>query len=152
MIAASSTPLLGEQICFALYSASRSLTSRYRELLAPLGVTYPQYLVLLVLWENGTSTVSELGRRLALDSGTLSPLLRRLENAGLLSRSRRTDDERSVDVALTVAGSELRQLAAGIPQQVCASTGLDIVELQTLQAQIAVLAERVRASTLPAVT
>lgn len=152
MIAASSTPLLGEQFCFALYSASRSLTSRYRELLAPLGVTYPQYLVLLVLWENGTSTVSELGRRLALDSGTLSPLLRRLENAGLLSRSRRTDDERSVDVALTVAGSELRQLAAGIPQQICSSTGLDAVELQTLQAQIAVLAERVRASTLPAVT
>jgi DNA-binding MarR family transcriptional regulator len=152
VIAAAPTPLLGEQICFALYSASRSLTSRYRELLAPLGVTYPQYLVLLVLWENGTSTVSELGRRLVLDSGTLSPLLRRLETAGLLTRSRRADDERSVAVALTPAGSDLRRCAAGIPQQICASTGLDVGELLALQAQIATLAERVRASTLPAAT
>ncbi len=152
MIAAIATPLLGEQICFALYSASRSLTFRYRQLLAPLGITYPQYLVLLVLWEGGTSTLSELGRKLALDSGTLSPLLKRLETAGLLSRSRRPDDERSVAVALTTAGSDLRQLAAGIPERVCASTGLDVGELQALQAQIATLAERVRRSTLPAAT
>jgi MarR family transcriptional regulator, organic hydroperoxide resistance regulator len=143
---APAAPLLDEQICFALYSASRALTSRYREILEPLGLTYPQYLVLLVLWESGSISVSGLGARLQLDSGTLSPLLRRLEAAGLLTRTRRVGDERSVEVGLTPAGNDLRGRAAAIPELVCAATGLQPAEIRTLQAQIAALADHVRAS------
>jgi DNA-binding MarR family transcriptional regulator len=141
-----SAPMLDEQICFALYSASRALTARYRELLSPLGITYPQYLVLLVLWESDAITVSELGERLHLDSGTLSPLLRRLEAAGLVSRIRRSDDERSVDVTLTAAGDDLRMLAAGIPERVCAATGFDVTQIVALQHQVTSLAAHVRGS------
>lgn len=143
---APSAPKLDEQICFALYSASRALTARYRELLAPLGITYPQYLALLVLWESDAITVSELGHRLHLDSGTLSPLLRRLEGAGLVSRARRSDDERSVGVTLTPAGDDLRILAAGIPEQVCAATGFDVAAIGALQQQVNSLAAHVRGS------
>lgn len=140
----SDTPLLDEQICFALYSASRALTARYRDLLAPLGVTYPQYLVLLVLWQDGATSVSHLGRRLHLDSGTLSPLLRRLEQNGLLTRTRGSSDERAVEVALTERGSALREAAASIPEQVCAATGLDPDALFALRDQVAALAEHAR--------
>jgi DNA-binding MarR family transcriptional regulator len=143
---AVSTPKLDEQICFALYSASRALTARYRELLAPLGVTYPQYLVLLVLWESEAITVTELGQRLHLDSGTLSPLLRRLENAGLISRNRRSDDERTVEVTLSPAGDDLRMLAAGIPEQICAATGFEVEQIGSLQRQVTALAAQVRGS------
>lgn len=134
-----------QQICFALYSASRSITARYRELLAPLGITYPQYLVLLILWESGTSTVGHLGERLQLDSGTLSPLLRRLEALGLVTRTRSASDERVVEIALTGAGDDMRAHAPHIAEQICASTGLASAELADLQSQIASLAERVRA-------
>ncbi|MHC5795465.1 MarR family winged helix-turn-helix transcriptional regulator [Lacisediminihabitans sp. FW035] len=144
--APASAPMLDEQICFALYSASRAITARYRELLAPLGVTYPQYLVLLVLWESDAITVSELGERLHLDSGTLSPLLRRLEGAGLVSRARRSDDERSVVVTLTTDGDDLRMLAAGIPEQVCAATGFDVAQIGALQQAVTSLAAHVRGS------
>lgn len=136
---------LEQQICFALYSASRSMTGRYRELLAPLGVTYPQYLALLILWETGASTVGQLGDRLELDSGTLSPLLRRLESLGLVTRTRSVLDERVVEVSLTRAGSDLRTQAPGIAEQICAATGLSRDELVELQGQIAALAGRVRA-------
>lgn len=140
----TAAPLLGEQICFALYSASRALTARYRELLEPLGVTYPQYLVLLVLWEDGVSTVSHLGERLALDSGTLSPLLRRLEATGHVSRARTADDERVVEVSLTPSGEALRGATASIPAGICEATGLDPAGLVFLQKQIAAVAAHVR--------
>lgn len=135
---------IDDQICFALYSASRALTARYREFLAPLGITYPQYLVLLALWEGEPLTVSALGERLHLDSGTVSPLLRRLTAAGLIDRRRAAGDERSVEVRLTDAGRALQGEAAGIPAQVCAATGLQLPELVTLRQQINTLAEHVR--------
>jgi DNA-binding MarR family transcriptional regulator len=139
------TPLLDEQICFALYSASRALTSRYRDLLEPLGITYPQYLVLLVLWEDGETRVSGLGERLHLDSGTLSPLLRRLETLGLVTRRRDVVDERAVQVGLTPAGDALRAQAASIPERVCEATGLSAADLGALTAQLGDVADSVRA-------
>jgi DNA-binding MarR family transcriptional regulator len=144
MSPAASAPLLDEQICFALYSASRAMTSRYRELLAPLGVTYPQYLALLVLWESGEATVSELGERLQLDSGTLSPLLRRLEQSGLVTRTRKSTDERTVTIVLTDKGSALRAQASAIPEFVCAATGLELDELVALRDQVTTVAAHVR--------
>lgn len=141
-----SAPLLDEQICFALYSASRALTARYRDVLAPFDITYPQYLVLMVLWETGTTSVTGLGRRLQLDSGTLSPLLRRLEAAELITRSRLASDERSVEVCLTPRGDKLRSAAALIPDLICATTGLSTTELATLKAQLSELAHHVRES------
>ncbi len=140
---------LEEQICFALYSASRALTSRYRELLEPLALTYPQYLALLVLWETGGSTVSGLGERLHLDSGTLSPLLRRLEQGGLVERNRQPQDERVVMVTLTAAGRELRARAASIPAAICASTGLSLTDLGELRDQVFEVASAARVSQHP---
>ena len=99
---------LNEQLCFALYAASRRMTAAYRPLLDALDLTYPQYLVMLVLWEQDGLTVRELGARLQLDSGTLTPLLKRLERAGLISRRRRVSDEREVEVGLTRSGRILR--------------------------------------------
>ena len=142
----ATAPHLDEQICFALYSASRALTSRYRELLEPLGLTYPQYLVMLVLWEDGDVTVGHLGERLHLDSGTLSPLLRRLETAGNLTRARSRTDERIVEVALTPAGRALRSEIDRVHASVCESTGLDPDLLTVLQRQITSLAANVRAT------
>ncbi|MCU1412923.1 MAG: MarR family transcriptional regulator [Microbacteriaceae bacterium] len=139
-------PTLEEQICFALYSASRALTARYRELLEPLGITYPQYLTMLVLWETGFATVSTLGERLHLDSGTLSPLLRRLEQAGLITRSRQSDDERVVRVSLTPAGTDLRARAASVPEAICASTGLALDDLVALRDQVELVGASVRSS------
>ena len=113
---------LDKQLCFSLYAASRALTGLYRELLEDLELTYPQYLVMLALWEQGTLSVKELSTTLHLDSGTLSPLLRRLEGAGLLTRERSTEDERIVHVALTEVGQQLRDQAHGIPDDLlCAS-------------------------------
>jgi DNA-binding MarR family transcriptional regulator len=143
---APTTPLLDEQICFALYAASRALTTRYRELLEPLGITYPQYLVMLVLWEQGPTGVSGLGERLHLDSGTLSPLLRRLEGQGLVTRTRVPDDERSVRVELTAEGEALRAAAADIPTSICAATGLDPAAIAALTAQVGELGDSVRAA------
>ncbi|HEY4267909.1 MAG TPA: MarR family transcriptional regulator [Galbitalea sp.] len=140
-------PLLDEQICFALYSASRAFTSRYRELLEPLGLTYPQYLAMLVLWESEPLSVSHLGERLQLDSGTLSPLLKRLESVGLITRTRATDDERSVLVALTQTGDALRAKAVDIPYQLCASTGLTPADLGRLQAELSSLTATMRHAT-----
>ncbi|PPF77823.1 MarR family transcriptional regulator [Subtercola sp. Z020] len=140
------SPLLEDQICFALYNASRALTARYRVLLDPLGLTYPQYLVLLVLWEEGPTSVSSLGGRLSLDSGTLSPLLRRLEQAGLITRSRQPHDERSVLVSLTEAGDDLRGATGDIQNQICGATGLDLPEIQALRDQVAGVALHLRAT------
>ncbi|MET7426278.1 MarR family transcriptional regulator [Dactylosporangium sp. NPDC005555] len=127
---------LDQQVCFALYTASRAVTARYRPLLDELGITYPQYLVLLVLWEHDSRTVKELGAALRLDSSTLSPLLKRLEAAGLVTRARRTDDERSVTVQLTGAGAALRERARAVPARlVCEGKegGLGIDELDALR-------------------
>jgi DNA-binding MarR family transcriptional regulator len=108
---------LENQLCFALYEASRATIDIYRPLLDELGITYPQYLVLLILWERGSCSVKEIGRLLHLDSGTLSPLLKRLEAAGFINRQRRPSDERVVDISLTEKGHALKQRAASIPEQ-----------------------------------
>lgn len=130
---------LDDQLCFALYAASRAMTARYRPLLEAVGLTYPQYLVMIVLWDEGPSTVRYLGERLRLDSGTLSPLLKRLESGGLVERERRPDDERSVLVTATVKGRRLRERVARIPAAVGSSlSGFDdarlIAELRDLEA------------------
>ncbi|MFC8849062.1 MULTISPECIES: MarR family winged helix-turn-helix transcriptional regulator [unclassified Micromonospora] len=123
--------VLGRQVCFALYAASRAVTDVYRPILDEFGLTYPQYLVLLVLWERGDDApaVSELGAALRLDSGTLSPLLKRLEAAGALVRSRSAADERRVEVRLTDAGRGLRERMCGVPLRVALATGLTEAEL-----------------------
>ncbi|MCX4694797.1 MarR family winged helix-turn-helix transcriptional regulator [Streptomyces sp. NBC_01408] len=107
--------LLEDQLCFALYAASRAVTVRYRPLLDALGLTYPQYLVMLALWERDALSVRDLGATLHLESSTLSPLLKRLEANGLVQRERRADDERSVAVRLTGAGAGLREKARTVP-------------------------------------
>lgn len=119
---------LDNQLCFALYACSRSLTRLYRPLLNKLGITYPQYLVLMVLWENKQQSVTELGERLLLDSGTLTPLLKRMENSGLVERTRSREDERKVFVQLTDKGEELKKLAFAIPEQMFCQSGLTVEE------------------------
>src|SRR3954449_13031641 len=107
---------LDDQLCFALYAASRAVTARYRPMLEEIGLTYPQYLVMMLLWETDHQTVGQLGARRALDSGTLSPLLKRLTTAGLVTRNRRLEDERSVSIALTDQGRALRDRAFAISE------------------------------------
>ncbi|SOY70174.1 MarR family winged helix-turn-helix transcriptional regulator [Cupriavidus taiwanensis] len=124
--------LLDHQLCFALYSSSLAMTKLYKPLLSELGLTYPQYLVMLVLWETETLSVSELGNRLALDSGTLTPLLKRLAATGLVTRTRDAADERRVLVSLTEAGRALRQHATGIPEQMLCATQCPVEEIQAL--------------------
>ena len=124
---------LDKQLCFALHATSRAVTQAYGPLLAPLGVTYPQYLVLLVLWEGDGLTVSDIGERLYLDSGTITPLLKRLEAAGLLRRARDTDDERVVRVCLTTQGRKLRGRAENIADGVACALGIDAVEIAAIR-------------------
>ncbi|MGW4499785.1 MarR family winged helix-turn-helix transcriptional regulator [Micromonospora sp. NPDC004336] len=126
--------VLRRQVCFALYAASRALTDVYRPVLDEFGLTYPQYLVLLVLWERDDApTVSELGAALRLDSGTLSPLLKRLEAAGLVVRTRSARDERRVEVGLTGDGRALRHRMCEVPLRVARATGLTEAELVALR-------------------
>jgi DNA-binding MarR family transcriptional regulator len=134
---------LDDQLCFALYAASRAVTARYRPLLDELGVTYPQYLVLMLLWEEDGQTVGQLGQRLALDSGTLSPLLKRLTAAGLVTRHRRADDERSVSVRLTDAGRALQAPACAISAQMIDALALDTAQFSELKGQLRTITERV---------
>lgn len=117
---------LDTQLCFALYSASRKVTSAYREPLSKMGLTYPQYLVFLVLWEQDERTVNQLGEALMLDSGTLSPLLRRMENAGFVTRRRSEQDERSVIVSLTDTGRALEEDAAGMQENLLDSLDMSV--------------------------
>lgn len=124
---------LDRQLCFALYSASRATTAAYRPLLDQLGLTYPQYLVLLVLWEDERVTVRRLGERLHLDSGTLSPLLKRLEAIGFVQRQRSVADERSVEVTLTESGRELESQAQCIPENLFGASGLTVDEIENLR-------------------
>lgn len=123
---------LDNQVCFALYSASLAMTRLYKPLLEPLGLTYPQYLVLLVLWERDGLAVNELGERLFLDSGTLTPLLKRMETAGWLQRQRASDDERRVIVSLTAEGKALKRRAQSVPRALAAATGCSADELVAL--------------------
>jgi DNA-binding MarR family transcriptional regulator len=123
---------LDQQLCFALYASSLAMTKQYKPLLAPLGLTYPQYLVMLVLWEADDISVSTLGQRLSLDSGTLTPLLKRLEAAGLLSRRRASDDERRVDIFLTSTGQALKAQAHHIPPHLACASACSLEDLSLL--------------------
>lgn len=133
---------LDNQLCFALYSASLAMTKLYKPVLDELGLTYPQYLAMLVLWERDGVTVSELGERLFLDSGTLTPLLKRLESAGLVSRIRDAMDERRVHITLTAAGRKLKAKAAKVPGCVLAAAQCPLPEVLQLTRQIRSLRER----------
>jgi MarR family transcriptional regulator, organic hydroperoxide resistance regulator len=137
---------LDRHLCFALYSASRAMTAAYRPILTKLNLTYPQYLVLLVLWEEGRVTVGQLGERLQLDSGTLSPLLKRLEANGFVRRERSLDDERLVDVTLTPAGRRLERKAQCIPEQLFSSTGMTEKEAADLRDAVRHLTDALNAS------
>jgi DNA-binding MarR family transcriptional regulator len=132
-----STPVdplaLERQVCFALVVAARSVLSVYRPLLEPMGLTHPQYLVMLALWENSPLSVREIGALLQLDSPTLSPLLKRLAIAGLVTRTRSDDDERRLVIELTQKGHELRERATLIPPAVVARLGIEISELELLR-------------------
>jgi DNA-binding MarR family transcriptional regulator len=125
---------LRNQLCFKFYALSRHITALYQPLLAELGLTYPQYLVMLVLWEKELISVKELGQHLMLDSGTLTPLLKRLEQKGLLNRKRCAADERKVDVSLTEKGINIKQYASCIPDQLHAAMAMDASELQQFNA------------------
>jgi DNA-binding MarR family transcriptional regulator len=140
---------LDNQICFALHAASRAFNALYRDALQELGLTYPQYLVMLVLWEHDELGVKQIGEQLRLDSGTLSPLLKRLEANGLVVRERSTQDERSVTVRPTAAGAALREQAARLPARVSAATGLDLAEITDLRDRINRLTATLDAADLP---
>ncbi|MFH9553914.1 MarR family winged helix-turn-helix transcriptional regulator [Streptomyces sp. NPDC017435] len=127
---------LDSQICFSLNAASRAFNGVYRVILKELGLTYPQYLVLLVLWEHGELPVKKLGEHLRLDSGTLSPLLKRLEAAGLVRRERSVRDERSVVIRLTDEGSALRRQALRVPRRIVSATGFDLDQIRELRQQL----------------
>jgi len=124
---------LDRQVCFALAAASRSVIGLYRPVLEPLGLTHPQYLVMLALWERSPRTVRDIGEALRLEPATLSPLLKRLEVAGLLTRRRNADDERALDVSLTPAGTALRAKAEKVPGLIVERLGMDLSELERIR-------------------
>ena len=138
--------LLDNQLCYALYAAAHRMTKSYRPLLERLGLTYPQYLVLLVLWERDGVTVSEIGKRLRLDSGTLTPVLKRLEGAGFLVRTRRRSDEREVEIALTQRGTDLRADALAVREGVMCQLELSEPELRAMRRDLSRLTERLSAN------
>ncbi|MCY1303877.1 Organic hydroperoxide resistance transcriptional regulator [compost metagenome] len=138
--------LLDSQLCFALYSTSLAMNKVYRKLLRDLDLTYPQYLVMLVLWEGDGITVTDIGERLFLDSATLTPLLKRLEAAGLVSRQRAQDDERQVIVALTRQGRDLRDKAQAVPQAVAAAAQCSLDEAQDTMQTLHALREKLVSS------
>ena len=135
---------LDRQVCFALAVASRTVVSLYRPLLEPMGLTHPQYLVMLALWEAEPLRVNELADRLSLEPATLSPLLKRLEAAGLVLRRRDPDDERAVAVTLTPAGRRLRADAERIPPAVMARLGMGLTELEELRDRLTTVIEAAR--------
>jgi DNA-binding MarR family transcriptional regulator len=137
---------LDQQLCFALYSASRAMTAAYRPVLTEMNLTYPQYLVMLVLWEEEHVTVGRLGERLQLDSGTLSPLLKRLESNGFVRRERSRDDERLVDVTLTPAGRRLERRAQCIPEELGSATGMTEEQAADLRDAVRHLTDALNAS------
>jgi len=128
---------LDNQVCFAMVTAARNVVSIYRPILEPLGLTHPQYLVMLALWDAAPRSLGELADALALESATLSPLVKRLESQGLVRRARRADDERRLDIELTTEGAELRKQALRVPEQVMAAVGVDAERLATLRDALA---------------
>lgn len=136
----SDDPLaLDNQFCFALYSASLAMTKAYKPSLDKLGLTYPQYLVMLVLWQQDDILVKSIGERLFLDSGTLTPLLKRLEASSLISRNRDEADERQVRITLTKEGRALKKKAQGVPNQMLCASGQSKQALENLRAQLSVI-------------
>ncbi|NDY89587.1 MarR family winged helix-turn-helix transcriptional regulator [Ideonella livida] len=133
---------LDQQLCFALYSASLAMTKLYKPLLEPLGLTYPQYLVMLALWEQDGLGVNQLGERLFLDSGTLTPLLKRLETQGLLQRQRDATDERRLRVTLTLPGQALKAQAEAVPRAVACATACELHEIAALTQSLQGLRQR----------
>ncbi|WP_434975094.1 MarR family winged helix-turn-helix transcriptional regulator [Streptomyces collinus] len=139
---------LDRQICFSLHAASRAFNGVYRVILKDLGLTYPQYLVMLVLWERDDLPVKKLGEQLRLDSGTLSPLVKRLEAAGLVRRERSAQDERSVRVRLTEEGAALRERALEVPRRIAAATGFEVAEIGELRERLDQLTSALDAAAL----
>lgn len=137
---------LDDQLCFALYAAARAMTRAYRPLLAPLALTYPQYLVLLALWERNGATVGTLGEWLDLDTGTLTPLLKRMAASGLIRRSRSRTDERAVEIWLTEHGRALRAQAEGVPATIANSVGLPVDDALALRQGLRELTRKLNAS------
>lgn len=127
---------LSNQVCFPIYSLAKEVVSLYRPILQRLDLTYPQYLVMLVLWEEGTQNVSEIGTKLNLDSGTLTPLLKRLAQKNLIERNRSTHDERIVQIKLTASGQAIKTTAAEVPEQILNSLNVSIEQLEALKAGI----------------
>ena len=138
--------LLANQLCFAVYSTAHAFNRFYKPLLDKLGLTYPQYLVMLVLWEEDGVPVKEIGERLFLDSGTLTPLLKRLEAAGLVKRTRSKEDERQVIVALTSQGEALKEKARSLPLSILAASQCSVAELTALKSEIVALREKLNAA------
>ena len=143
-IPANAALLLDNQLCFALYSTSQAMTQMYKPLLETLELTYPQYLVMLLLWEQDGPSVSALGERLYLDSGTLTPLLKRMEAKGVLSRQRASEDERRVEIFLTAQGRQLKARAAKIPGCVLEAAACPLPELVALTQQLQALRQRLQ--------
>jgi DNA-binding MarR family transcriptional regulator len=133
---------LDAQLCFAIYGAAHAFTRTYKPLLEPLGLTYPQYLVMIALWEDDDQPVKAIGDRLGLDSGTLSPLLKRLEQSGLVARKRDRDDERQVRISLTAKGDELRHQATGVAQAIGKAVGCGLEEAVALRDELIALKQR----------
>jgi MarR family transcriptional regulator, organic hydroperoxide resistance regulator len=136
---------LANQLCFAVYSTAHALNRVYKPLLEPLSLTYPQYLVMLTLWEQDDVSVKDIGARLHLDSGTLTPLLKRLEQSGLVTRRRDSVDERHVRIELTAKGRNLRTRARNIPHEILCATGNSVEEVVALKEALAGLRERLNA-------
>jgi DNA-binding MarR family transcriptional regulator len=137
---------LDNQICFAIYSTAHAFNRVYKPLLDRLGLTYPQYLVMLVLWERDGVSVKEIGERLFLDSGTLTPLLKRLAQAGLIKRTRSTEDERQVLISLTSHGQVLKDKARAVPPSILAASQCSVAELSAVKNQIVALRDRLNAA------
>jgi MarR family transcriptional regulator, organic hydroperoxide resistance regulator len=138
--------LLGNQLCFAVYSTAHAFNRFYKPLLDRLGLTYPQYLVMLVLWEQDGMSVKEIGERLFLDSGTLTPLLKRMETAGLVKRTRSSEDERQVIVALTPQGEGLKEKARSLPLSILAASQCSVAELVSLKNEVEALRDKLNAA------
>jgi DNA-binding MarR family transcriptional regulator len=133
---------LDNQICFAVYSAAHAFTRFYKPLLERLGLTYPQYLVMLALWERDGVPLKDIGERLFLDSGTLTPLLKRLEAAQLIRRTRGTEDERQVMIALTPQGEALKEKARAVPSSLLSASACSVAELSAMKNEIVALRDR----------
>jgi MarR family transcriptional regulator, organic hydroperoxide resistance regulator len=138
--------MLDNQLCFAVYSTAHAFNRVYKPLLDRLRLTYPQYLVMLVLWERDDVPVKDIGERLFLDSGTLTPLLKRLEAAELIRRTRSADDERQVLIALTPQGQALREKAKAVPQGILAASACSTGELMAMKNDLVALRDKLNAA------